>query len=286
MRKRKSSTSSYGYGSQKRSKMNRKPYTRTYRTTRVAGKRAGGYTPWYNNVAKSHRGQPALQVVVRGKITTCTSKDQPGGNAYVFNCNWLNFAQANDALLHTAIAAYANSFAEFRVKSVTFEYWLNDNDEVSKADSVQMHSYATYDDAQYSRFLNAAYYAQWANVEHTILSPGVIYRKKLVPKYAEATDDEVYVVSARPMGEDGWFFSTDFDKDMQSVNGYHMVYQGPEEPASVRLQQVYELEFRGMKNSAQYSSTVTKKFNKDPDAPATILADIPEESIPMREILQ
>lgn len=159
-----------------------------------------------------------------------------------------------DTVAATEITPYGGVFDRVMVKKMTLEIWLNDNDEVTKADNVFTRLYRAYDPDSKAALFTSDQIRKIPSHKFSIMKPGVVYRMSVSPKWevnVSGTGTDV----PRMGNYSGWFDYTALSGTSTSPAANTMVWSvtGPQEAAALRFRRVWELAF----NHRRQNSTPT-----------------------------
>ena len=166
-------------------------------------------------------------------------------------------SMVNNTTMQTQLTGIDRVYRQFKIRRVVREYWLNDNDELVKADQTIVDMYHCYDPQAYNRTLTQNSIICNPGHKFIQMKPFQRYRISMRPVW-DATQENVIGLQQTMKG--GWmdmqYTRTTSLNTKTCTNGHQVAFWGKNEAETqaIFVRTTYYLQFRGRQQGWEYNS--------------------------------
>lgn len=174
----------------------------------------------------------------------------PQEGLFTLTINTNIFSAGVSAENNAQVDGYTKLYDQFMVQKVVMEFWLHNSEEFGTNQTI-VQLYDTYDpDCQGGKMVSSEI-MKVAGHRHSLLMPGVIYKRQLYPKWSYKDTGNVY-----SWDNNFWRDASDITKDDRADNGIVMAFTGANETNAVAYRLRVFLKFRHRRQGSNYYTPV------------------------------
>lgn len=173
-------------------------------------------------------------------------------NVVVVYSNLSTVSNTTDNPSYQQLVPYLSIYDVFQLERVTYEYWLNDNDEIVAANTIQPTMTVLYDPDAYGRKLTAESIKRHPLAKRIFMKQGETYKVSLRPQYGLKDN-----AGATVLTHNVWRDNSDLTTDISSRNGYQVLFElGKQTPVTetgaINYRIHYHFAFAGRRQNSSY----------------------------------